>query len=390
VRVLHTGDWHLGRQIRGRSRQDEFEKVLGEVADIARLEQVDLLLVAGDIFDTFSPPPEAEKLLYETLERVLHSGTQVVLLAGNHDHARHMDALTGVLRLAGIHCFGSVSTEPGRARLAVPSRNGTEIANIVAVPWVPERFTFDFEALSDDLAKPLEQYADRMERLIRHVWGKPERKAANILAGHMLISGAEIGTGGGERPIQIGQNFAVKASALPDDAEYVALGHIHKPQQIAASSRTEYAGSLLQLDFGEAEQTRSVNLVEVHPGLPPDVRHVPITGGRALKNVTIRFADLAQAAADNSDAYLRVTVELDEYVPALAQQVREYLPNAVDVTPPKLPESAGEPGARIERRGLQPDELFARFYRQRRGTDAPEDLVRLFNQLLAEAERAST
>jgi exonuclease SbcD len=389
VRILHTADWHLGRQIRQRSRQQEFEAVLGEVVDIVRRERADLLLVAGDIFDTFSPAADAEKLLYETLEQIVRDGAQVVLLAGNHDHAHRMDALTRVLRLAGIHCFGSVTTEPAEARITVPSRDGSETANIVALPWVPERFTFDFEALSEGLEKPLEQYADRMEKLVRLLWGKPDPKATNVLAGHMLISGAVIESGGGERPIQIGQNFAVKPAALPDDAEYIALGHVHKPQQMAAASRVEYSGSLLQLDFGEAEQKRSVNLVELHPGLPPDVRPIEITGGRPLRNLTVRFADLPTVAREHGDAYLKVTVELDEFVPALTQQVQEYLPNAVEVTPPKLPDTPAEPADAEKRRGLQPHELFARYYQQRRGTAAPEDLLRLFNQLLEEAERAS-
>jgi exonuclease SbcD len=389
VRILHTADWHLGRQIRQQSRQAEFEAVLDEVTGIARTEQVDLVLVAGDIFDTFSPGPDAEKLLYETLEQMVREGAQVVLLAGNHDHAHRMDALTRVLRLAGIHCFGSVTTEPAEARITVPSRDKSEAANIVALPWVPERFTFDFESLSGGLEKPLEQYADRMEQLIRHLWGKPDPKAINVFAGHMLISGAVIESGGGERPIQIGQNFAVKPSALPLDAQYVSLGHVHKPQQMAAASRAEYSGSLLQLDFGEAQQKRSVNVVELHPGLPPGVRRVEVKGGRPLRNVTLRLADLPQAAKDYGDAYLKVTVELDEFVPALTQQVKEYLPNAVEVTPPKLPEVAPESDEDVKNRGLQPHELFARYYRTRRGTDAPEDLLRLFNYLLEEAERAS-
>ena len=172
MRLLHTSDWHLGRQIRGLSRQAEFETVLGEVADIAVREKVDLLLVAGDIFDTFSPPPDAEKLLYETLEEALRAGVQVALLAGNHDHAGHMDALTGILRLAGIHSFGGVPATPEQASLRFTTRDKSETVNLVALPWVPERFAFDFEALSGEPAAPIQQYADRMEVAIRRLLGK--------------------------------------------------------------------------------------------------------------------------------------------------------------------------------------------------------------------------
>ena len=108
-----------------------------------------------------------------------------------------------------------------------------------------------------------------------------------------------------------------------------------------------------------------------------------------MRNVTARLEDLPRLALTNDDAYLKVTVELDEYVTNLTDRVRELLPNAVDVTPPILPQPARDDPPPDPRRGLQPDELFARFYRTKRGIDAPDDLIKLFNQLLDKAGRAS-
>ena len=121
MRFLHTSDWHLGRAIRGISRQPEFEQVLGEVAAIARDEHVDAVILAGDTFDTFSPPPDAERLLYETLTGLLHDGIKIVMIAGNHDHAQRMDALSGIMRIAGAYCIGSVPRDEGYMPLRLAS-----------------------------------------------------------------------------------------------------------------------------------------------------------------------------------------------------------------------------------------------------------------------------
>ncbi len=258
---------------------------------------------------------------------------------------------------------------------------------MVVLPWVPERFALDFESLSGEPGAPVQQYAGRMEKLIGHVWGKPSPKTVNLFAGHMLIGGAEIGPGGGERPIQIGQNFAVQAAAMPTDAQYVALGHVHKPQHIAGAAPIHYAGSLLQLDFGESQQECSVKIVDLKPGLPADARKVDVPGGRQLRNVTLALQYLSLHAEQYGDAYLKVTVELEAPVQALFQQVKDYLPNAVEVIA-KLPELAG--ASKPEgRRGLQPEELFARYYGERKGAEIPAEMREAFGALLREANEVA-
>ncbi len=388
MRFLHTGDWHLGRQMRGISRQSEFEAVLQELVSVARGERVDAVIVAGDTCDTFSPPPDAEKLLYETLRALVSDGIKVVMIAGNHDHALRMDALAGVLRLAGINCVGSLPSRASEAVVHIPSRDGSEEATIAALPWVPERWAVEFESLFQGTEKPLTQYAERVAEAIGRVCASFDPRTVNIFMGHLLVDGVTIAESGGERKLHIGQAFAIKAQSLPAAAQYVALGHVHRPQQIAGAAPTYYAGSLLQLDFGEAGQRKSVNLVEARPGLPARVEVVPITGGRELKNVTVKMEDLATGPERYRDAYLKVTVELDRPVFALYDQVRELLPNTVDVAV-RLPEAAKATEATLDRRGVSPDELFSRFYRQRTGAEISPEMLEAFQRLYhAELERA--
>ena len=388
MRFLHTSDWHLGRQIRALSRQDEFVAVLEEVVTIARDERVDAAIIAGDIFDTFSPPAEAEQLFYQTLERLLAEGIAVVMLAGNHDHAPRMDALSGLLRLAGVNSIGSIPARAESTHINVRSRDGEESATIAALPWYPERHLLEFETLARGPEAPLQQYSDRVERAINSVCAGLPDDQVKIFAGHILVDGAAIGEGSGERKLHVGQNFALKSHCLPASAQYIALGHVHRPQEIVCAAPARYSGSLLQLDFGETGQQKSVTIVDASPRLPAQVRTIDLQAGRRLRSVTIPLAELAAHAGRYGDDYLRVTIELTEAVRDLYQTVREVLPHAVDVSAVPLAEE-DKPKSAAEHKGLAPDELFARYYRSRYNLDAPEDLLAAFRSLYAEVEHAS-
>lgn len=387
MRFLHTGDWHLGRMIRQQSRMDECARVLDEVVGIAKERGVDAVIIAGDTFDTFSPSADADRLLYETLSRLLADGSKVVMIAGNHDHAPRMDALSGILQMVGVHSIGSVPNERAASRITVASRDGNEAATIVALPWVPERYALEFEMLGK-IEDAKNRYRAVLEHIVKSSCTGFPADTINLFVGHMLIDGVSIGEGSSERKLHIGQAFAVNAACIPDTVQYVALGHVHRPQAIGASAPTHYAGSLLQLDFGEAGQAKSVNIVDIKPGLPaskPEL--VPITGGRGLRNVTLRLDDLSSHADAYGEDYLRVFVELEAPASSLYDRVREVLPNALDVTALRKNEPASV--VAIERQGLAPHELFARYYNEKHKASPSEPLMAAFNELYEEASRAS-
>jgi exonuclease SbcD len=219
-----------------------------------------------------------------------------------------------------------------------------------------------------------------MEALIPRCFALFPEDTINLFVGHMLIDGSEIGEGGGERKLHIGHNFAVNAACFPSTAAYVALGHVHKRQQLLAASPVYYAGSLLQLDFGEGGQKKYVNTVEAKPHQPANIDKVEITGGRALRTITIDFDDLTSQGGKYGDDYLRVIVRADRPVSSLYDQVREVLPNALDVSL----ERADEPDASTHvasTSGLAPHELLARYYQHRHRSEIPDTLVTLFNEL---------
>jgi exonuclease SbcD len=376
--------------MRGRSRIDESARVLDDVVRIAVDEGVDAVLIAGDTFDTLAQPAEAQKLLYETLMRLVRDGIRVVMIAGNHDSAARMDALSGILELAGVHTVGSLPDDAEYRPLRIASRDGKETATIVAVPWIPERLTVKYETLFGESNAAFQQYAGNMEKALRFYCRQFQDDTVNVLLGHMFIGGTVVGEGSSERTLTIGDIFAVPGQLLPDTAQYIALGHVHRPQPVAhapVAGGAFYAGSLLQLDFGEAEQEKSVRVVEAHPGLPADTKAVPITGGIGLRNLHIKLDDLSSHADKYADDYLRVFVEVDAPVQQLFDQVRATLPNAVDVIP-VLPGATAVTSA-APRQGLEPHELLARYYEETRAQPIPADLLALFNEMYQEALVAS-
>jgi exonuclease SbcD len=310
------------------------------------------------------------------------------MVAGNHDSPAHMDALTSILRMVGVHAIGSVPEKTEDSLITVPSRDHSETATFAALPWVPERWVLRFETLFEGADTARTEYRQVMEALIPRCFSHFPDDTINVFVGHMLIDGSAIGEGGGERKLHIGHNFAVNAACFPASASYVALGHVHKRQQLGAASPAFYSGSLLQLDFGEGGQEKYVNIVDARRHQPADIRHVEIRGGRGLRTVTVDFDALPTHADKFGDDYLRVIVRADRPVPSLFERVREVLPNALDVTLERSDEPAPAE-ATASARGLAPHELLARYYLQRHNAEIPDAMIALFNELYeAEAGHA--
>jgi exonuclease SbcD len=209
----------------------------------------------------------------------------------------------------------------------------------------------------------------------------------NVVLGHLLVDGARAGTG--ERALHLGQIYGVNAQQLPSSVQYIGLGHLHRPQEILAPAKTFYAGSLIELDFGETEQDKRVIVLEARPGRAVSVEPVPITAGRRLREIRGSFHELRRIADEVGDAFLRVTVEAREPLPGLAEQVKELLPQALDVTVeyPREAAAAGGTSGGAGRVGGEPAELFARYYEQKNQTPPSEALRRLFESIHEEAQR---
>jgi DNA repair protein SbcD/Mre11 len=382
MRFLHTADWHVGKPLRGRSRMDEHAAALEQVARIAVEEKVDAVLLAGDVFDSASPPPEAEKVVFDFLARLLPERIACVVLAGNHDHPRRLAALTSLLEGLRIHVRAEVRPPSEGGVVALSSRDGKEEARIAVLPFVPERKVVDAALVMGPEDGCYKTYASRVARMLEHLTRGLGADTVNILLAHVLIDGARVGTG--ERALHLGQIYGLTAEELPSNVQYIGLGHLHRPQEILAPVRTFYSGSLLELDFGELEQDKRVVILDAKPGRAPAIQSVPVTAGRRLRDVKGSLRDLEKQAGALGTDYLRVAVVTEGPVPGLAEQVRELLPNAVEVTL-DYPRVASGTNGHPSSGALPPGELFARFYERKNGSPPAPELAQLFHDLYEEA-----
>ncbi|MGH2557247.1 MAG: exonuclease SbcCD subunit D [Actinomycetota bacterium] len=386
MRFLHTADWHVGRAIRGRSRVDEFAAALDEVVGIAEQEGVDAVLLAGDLYDHRSPAPEADGLVFEALVRLHEARIPVVAIPGNHDSAMRLEALAKLLKPIAVHMVPRVVPPDQGSLVELASRDGNETAVVACVPFVPERRFGDAAALFRATEEWYQSYAEGMGRLLQAMTEPFRDDSVNILLAHLFTDGAI--PGGGEHQITIGIEYAVSPARLPATASYVALGHVHRPQAVkGAPSPTRYAGSLIQLDFGEKNQKKSVALVDAKPGRPAKVTEIPLTAGRKLMDVEGVLDEVLAKGADQPDAFLRVFVETDGPVPGIAERIRDALPNAVDVSL-RYERQEQEDASALS--SLQPRDQFLSYYRREHGVDqVPEDMMASFDRVLEEVQHQS-
>lgn len=379
TKILHTSDWHVGKGIRGRSRAGEHRAVLEEIVGLASAEEVDLVLVAGDLFDTAAPTPEAEEVVWRTLLDLAATGAAVVALAGNHDHPARFEAARGLAGHAGITLVGHARRPDDGGLLELRSRSGTRL-QVAVLPFCSQRYVVQAAHLMGAGASDHSQaYATWMAELIGGLCAGFDPGAVNILAAHLAARGGM--KGGGERDAALTEAYWVDPVDFPAAAHYVALGHLHRTQSLPAAAPVWYCGSPLQLDFGETENHPAVLVVEAEPDGPAAVRRLPLRSGRRLRTLRGTLADLEAAAGTTGDDFLRVFVTEPARV-GLADDVRQLFPEAVDVRVVTA-EAASEPAAEgSHRTGRTPHELFTEYLAA--GGVADPRLEQLFARLLDE------
>ncbi|MFI7544275.1 exonuclease SbcCD subunit D [Actinoplanes sp. NPDC049599] len=383
MRIMHTSDWHVGKVLKGRTRHEEHITVLGQVVEIARAEQPDLVIIAGDLYDTAAPSPDAVRVVTRALSALRQTGATVIAIGGNHDNGQALDALRPWAEAAGITLRGSVRDKPDDLILTGTTAGG-ERWRVAALPFLSQRYAIRaVEMYELTAAEASQTYADHIARLIaRLAEDFTEPGVVNLVTAHLTVIGAS--TGGGEREAHTVMGYAVPATVFPPGTHYVALGHLHRAQSVIGPCPVRYSGSPLAVDFGEEENISSVAIVDVSAEKAAKVRDVPVTSARMLRTVR---GSLDQLATVNlPEAWLRVFVRETPRV-GLREDVQELLPNALEVRidPDMVPDRAGERMA--QRAGRSPRQLFGD-YLDSRGT-AEEGVRELFDELYDEVSTNS-
>jgi DNA repair protein SbcD/Mre11 len=381
VKVLHTSDWHVGKVLKGASRVDEHIAVLADVVAIARAEKPDLVIVAGDLFDTAAPTPDATRIVTRALSALRATGAHVIAIGGNHDNGAALDALRSWADAAGIALRGTVRDKVSDHVITGVTAGG-EAWRVVALPFLSQRFAIRATEMFELTAAEANQtYADHVSRLIAALSADAGGDTINIITAHITVVGATLG--GGERDAHTIQAYAVPSTIFPTTTHYVALGHLHRRQAVVAPCPVHYSGSPLAIDFGEEENTPSVTIVELSTSTAARTRDVPIGAAIPLRTVTGTLLDLANVPDDG--AWLRVYVK-ERPRAGLREAVQEMLPRALEVRiDPELLAEVDPSKTRAKRpTERSPGEMFADYLAAQGHADP--DVSALFDTLYAEVE----
>ncbi|WP_216318029.1 metallophosphoesterase family protein [Deinococcus aestuarii] len=381
MRVLHTADFHAGRNLRGLDRTPEVHGALVEIAGLARSEKADAVLVSGDLFDTVNPSAEAEAAVFDFFLRLRDAGIPAVVIAGNHDSAARLHGLAGLLGWVGVQLVAQPTANPTDMIRTLETRGG-ETLTVGALPFLSERrLVKAADVMGGDVGAWRQKYREGMSFFLRRLAGGFQPGSVNMLMLHATMDGAV--PSGSERTMQFDLTNAYTLSPLqlPPGAQYVALGHVHKPQAASEMPLAHYPGSVIQLDFGEGGEKKHVNLVEVEAGRPARVTPIPLASGRELRTVKVDLEHVEARLGKLADfgGLVKVVVRAPSgtAMPGLKDRVLRMVPNTLAVELEAVQDDLALP--ELKREGLSLTELYERFHQERRG-ELPGDLRAAFKE----------
>ena len=368
TRILHTGDWHLGRYLHGASLLADQAHVLGQLIATAISEAVDVVVIAGDVYDRSVPPAEAVKLLDDVLAQlVIDAGIEVILIAGNHDSAERIGFGGRILGKQRLHLRGTlIDLSP----IVLADAHG-EIA-FHPLPYVEPVFARALpggEAVSDHQSAMTHALSLMRANL------NPGRR--NVLIGHAFVAGGSESES--ERPLSVGGSGQVSADTFAG-FDYVALGHLHRPQRVGAD-HIRYAGSLLKYSFNEVDHVKGVTLVDIGADRIPTVRIIPLVPRRDVRIIRGTLAQLLSQPDPvlRRDDYLCAHLTDSDPVLDPMARLREVYPNMLELQFTHVTEGNAAARAAGDHRRREPDDLFRAFYRDMLGEEIGEPALAVFN-----------
>lgn len=401
MRILHSSDWHLGRSLEHISRIDEQRSFIDCLADLAEEKEIDIILIAGDIYDTYNPSAAAEELFYEAMDRLCGKGKRaVIVIAGNHDNPDRLCASSplayknGIILLgypgsdAGMYKIsaggiGIADSGPGWLELSLPGYDYNAV--ILAMPYPSESRLEELLTGKADESELQKAYSERIGSIFTELSCKFRDDTVNLIIAHLFILGGS--TSDSERTLQVGGAMTVDPAALPGKTHYAALGHLHRPQQIrSAACPAYYAGSPLAYSFSEADYSKAVFIVDAVPGEEAVIESIYLDCGKPLRKW---YADegIGQAIkwceeGKDPNAWVDLEVLTDRVLTVDEQKIlRNLHPGIINIRP-RLKTEEVEVMSPVSREGRKIDELFSDYYRYRLGVDIPDELMEAFIEII--------
>lgn len=342
IRILHTADWHLGQTFFGYDRRHEQEHFLDWLCSELTKNEIDVLIIAGDVFDVSNPSAASQKMFYRFIHRATTQNPllQLVVVAGNHDSAARLEAPLPLLEEMRTRIRGVVPKVNGEIAydeliVELKNRKGEVEAFCMAVPFLRQGDYPTVETAGNPYAEGVKAlYSRLLERVLKR---KVDGRQAVIAVGHLQATGSEIAEKDYSERTLIGGLECVSPDAFPEAIAYTALGHIHKAQRVSGRENVRYAGSPLSMSFAEKNYRHGVVMVTLDEGwaveiekreYTPLVKLISVPAGQAAspEEVLEELSHLERASVgDEHPPYLEVKVLLDEPEPMLRQQIEEVL-----------------------------------------------------------------
>ena len=406
MKILHTADWHLGKRLEQFQRLEEQKEVLSEICEIAERENVDAVIVAGDLFDNFNPGSDATELLYTTLHRLADGGRRaVVAIAGNHDSPERINVPDALARACGILFVGfpnaQISTFETSAGLKITKTDlgFVEIKlpkcatplRLILTPYANEARLKTFLGVEN----PENSLRDALQTHWQNLANTHcDTAGVNLLVTHlfMMSRGGEMPEEpDDERPIlHIGGAQAIFADNVPPQIQYVALGHLHRYQTVAHQPcPMVYSSSPLAYSFAEANQTKYVVLVNAEANQAVDYEAIELKKGKKLLRAKFESVDEAvDWLIDNADALVQITMLTDTYLEtADKKRLLDAHPNLMPIVPELKSQSQSQASRQlVDIQGQTMEELFVAYFKtdkDSKGQTPSDALIDLFREITA-------
>lgn len=405
MRILHTGDWHLGKNLEGHSRLQEQEAFLQDFINIVEAQNIDLVIIAGDVYDTSNPPAAAEKLFYDTLKKLSRNGERLTLvIAGNHDNPERLVAAGPLAMEHGIIMVGTPKSivpigQYGRHEVVDSGEGYVEVqingehAVILTVPYPSEKRLN--EVLYHEMEEAEERaatYGERIKELFDGLRVHYRQDTINLVTSHLFAMGSE--ESGSERSIQLGGSYIVSGDCFPEEAQYIALGHVHKPQIVPGTNRrARYSGSPLHYNKKEVNYTKKCFVVEVKPQQEAIVEEIELP---VYKPIEVWKCDSIEAAIEKCEAekdresYVYLEIETDRYIREdEIKQMKSLKADILEIVP-KI-EGQDDEEEEIQQMTKQSStDMFKAFYKKERGTEVDDEVLEMFLSLIREEDEDET
>ncbi|ERI94821.1 exonuclease SbcCD, D subunit [Clostridiales bacterium oral taxon 876 str. F0540] len=403
MRILHTSDWHLGKTLEGFSRLEEQELFIEELVEKIEENNIDLVIIAGDIYDNGNPPAKAENLFYNAIKRISGGGKRAVLvIAGNHDNPERLVAASPLAYEHGVIMLGTpkscaLTGRFGNFEIVEAGEGFVEIdvnkerAVVLTLPYPSEKRLN--EILTEELeeAERRRSYSERVGEIFNRLSEKYREDTINLAVSHIFVAGGE--SSDSERPIQLGGSLTVDAHMLPKKAQYIALGHLHRPQRVKAEDiEAYYAGSPLQYSKSEINYSKCSYIVDLKAGEKAKIEQLFFKNHKPIEVWKCKCVeDAIEKCRENSErnVWVYLEIETDKFITQEnIKLIKELKKDIIEI----LPVIDGQDETAIDYETLNEKsmaDMFKEFYLKERKVEPSNELMDLFLRIAQEEEEGA-